>query len=676
MNRYKIEHNGQIYTVEAASPDEAISFVQSQGQQAAPKPIAEGDWQGLAGRVEAAATKPVDAGQGPVTADQMAKNRMDEAKRQGELYGKSRLAGETAKAAFENSLLLGLPRLAESYLPSWAGGQSALPGAEAHEFVKAADKGRQQANPGSALAGQLGGGLAQAMVLPAGAIAGGSTGGRLIGGGLVGAGVGAAEGMITSRGDAAETTKGALIGGALGTAGAGVAEGIGRGIKALRSTPEERASNMLYKAARQDKLTPDVLGQRLDDLGPQAVLADVMGERGIALARGANTASPEARAALSYLAERQQGQNARVVQALEEATGFGGKSADQIKAADRAARQPAINAAYDAARGNGADLPSETLRLLRQSPAFNEAYDAAGKSVANRSAAEAVLKGGQPGQAAANSEFARLNAVKIQFDDMAEAARRSGNMGAAEEAGTMAKAVRQVIDEMVPEASAARGLAREGFQFGEAVDLGAGLAKGRITADDLAAAAKAAPEVQPGLAQGYAAQIAENLNNRRSTPGALNALDTEFSGEAAKAALRERAEGVLKQVQREREFARTASILGNSKTADKMMDIKALAQEGSILGGLTGADYLYGTGTGAGGIAAALARRGGKAISQNMADRRLQEVAPLIAQALVARQLPPQAAGVGQKFIGASVDPRLPIIAALMATSAAQGGSQ
>jgi len=59
-----------------------------------------------------------------------------------------------------------------------------------------------------------------------------------------------------------------------------------------------------------------------------------------------------------------------------------------------------------------------------------------------------------------------------------------------------------------------------------------------------------------------------------------------------------------------------------------------------------------------------------------MADRRLQEVAPLIAQALVARQLPPQAAGVGQKFIGASVDPRLPIIAALMATSAAQGGSQ
>lgn len=495
---------------------------------------------------------------------------------------------------------------------------------------------------------------------------------------LLGGVDGAALGAANAAGYGEDVKKGAwdgfLGGGAgslFGEALAGTIRGVGRGLQALRSTPEDRASKLLYKAAKQDNITPQILGQRLDDLGPEAVLADVMGERGIALARGANTASPEARAAFSYLTERQQGQNARVVDALERATGFGGKTPDAIKEADALARAPAINAAYNASRASGADLPSEAMQLLRQSPAFNEAYEAAGKSVANRSAAEAILKGGQPAAASANSEFARLNAVKIHFDSVGKAARRAGNDGAANEAEFMAKAVRKVIDDMLPEASAARGLAREGFRFEEAVDLGASLAKGRITADDIASAAKAAPEVQPGLAQGYAAQLAQNLSNARRTPGALNALDTEFSSQAAKAALRDNADELLKQVAREREFNRTASILGNSKTADKMMDMKMIAQEGSILGGLVGADYMYGTGTGAGGVAAALARRGGKALSQSMSDRRLQELAPLVAQALMARQLPKQAAfGTPNMLERIGADNREAIVRALMASGA------
>lgn len=677
MNRYKIEHNGQIYTVEAGTPDEALSFVTSQGQQQAlpqpqEQPIAQGDWKGLAGRVAAAGTKTEGDQFGPVTAGQMEANRQDEARRQGELYGKTRPAGETFDRTLYNAATLGAGRLSEAYLPSWAGGQSDLPGADAHEFLKAADAARGKANPKSAIAGEVLG-IAPQMLIPA---KGASTAGRLGYGLATGAGLGAVEGAIESRGDAGDAAKGAAVGGIAGLAGGALAEGIGKGVQAFSRTPEERAVGLLNNAAKAERLTPAEIGARLDKLGPDAVLADVMGESGLSMVRGAGAASPEARSALNTLIDRQAGQNARIGETIEAATGYGGKSAAEIKAADRAARQPSVSAAYDELRAAGADMPSSILGPLRQSPAFNAAYEEAGKSLANRAAAESLLTGKPIMEAAANSEFARLSAVKQRFDDMAEAAARAGERGKAQEYGDLAKAVNAAIDSALPEASKARALAREGFAFGDAVDAGALLGKTGATRDTLLAAEKAAAQNPEAVAKGYGATLAEALSKRRSTPGAINALDTEFSGQAAKAALGENAQKLIDAVAREREFARTAAALGNSKTAEKLFDAKKIAAEGGLIGGLATAGYQIGGSEGAttGGLLG-LGRAGLKKFAQSQGERTLKEVAPLIAQAMMQRAIPAAPASSGRKFIEASVNPKASLISALLASNLAAGAS-
>jgi len=637
------------------------------------QPIAQGDWQGLSDRLNMAqqTSAPGMVREGAM-AEQGLRNRAGEVKRQGALYGASRPAGETFMTNMEDTLFLGAPNLAKSYLPAWAGGQDVLPGAEAHEFVKAADAARSMANPKSALAGTVAGIVPQAM-LPIGAAS--TMTGRTAQGAAIGAGLSGVQSGITSRGDAQETIKGALLGGAFGGGGSMVAEGVARGAQAIRRTPEDRVKSMILGAAKSERITPQDLAGRMTALGPEGVLADALGESGHSLLRGSNTASPEARAIYGALTNRQAGQNARISDTLENITGFGGKSVAEIQAADRVARQPAIKKAYDDLAARGADLPASAIAPLRNSPAFTSAYDSAGGSVANRTTADAVLTGSNPISGSANSEFARMDAAKRQLDDLASAARNKGERGAAEEYGNLAKAVNKVIDDNLAGAPAARDMARQGFKFSEAVETGADLVRGGGSFDKLSAAGNVAPEFRDALSKGYASAMAERMMRSRSTPGAASSLDTEFVDKAARTALGSKADDLLSAVAREREFARTAAVAQNSKTAEKLFDAKKIASEGGILSGLTAADYYAGTGTGLGGLALGLGRKGAQALSKSRAEKTVQEVAPLIAQALMSRALPQPGPNIAQRAMNANIDPRIPIIAALLGSNLSAVGS-
>ena len=211
--------------------------------------------------------------QGPVRPQDIANVRQAEARRQGELYGneygKKESGGEVFGRQATNTLALGLPQLAEAYMPSWLGGQSAMPGAEAHEFIKASDAARGQQNRVADIAGTGAGIVGQIAAMPASApsIGGrllGAAGGRVAGSAALGAGLGGTEAAITSRGDVGDTARG-VAGGLVGGAAGGVlgeAVGSALGNRAARRQTAALAPSReaLDQMARQSYQAADNAG--------------------------------------------------------------------------------------------------------------------------------------------------------------------------------------------------------------------------------------------------------------------------------------------------------------------------------------------------------------------------------------------------------------------------------
>ena len=140
------------------------------------------------------------------------------------------------------------------------------------------------------------------------------------------------------------------------------------------------------------------------------------------MGRAVANVSPEAREILEgATTARKSGQNERIVETLEDATGLPPGSRltiDEYKNKAWKQASPEINRAYDAARAAGYDLPRTPFEAVLNSPMGAEAYEQAGKSLLNRTAIS--------GEDAA-SELARLDMTKRILDSKASAARRAGD---------------------------------------------------------------------------------------------------------------------------------------------------------------------------------------------------------------------------------------------------------
>lgn len=270
MARYQIQGPDGLYEIEAPNDEAAMAAIQQMAPQqssikaVAPEinntPIQQGDWNALAKRVSEAEAQSV----GPMRPQDREAVRQMEARRQGQLYGAAEGGGRNVEAginAFANTAGLGLPQLMEAYI-----GQNAMPGAEAHEFIKAADAARYDKNQTGALTGRVGGAVAQAVIAPYNAATTGGRIGQAIGTGAV---IGGGDAAVRSRGDLGEIGKEAAIGGAFGAGGGLIGEGIGaaaqgvaRAIKnnqIIRNAPTEEALNAAknagYSQARAEGLT-------------------------------------------------------------------------------------------------------------------------------------------------------------------------------------------------------------------------------------------------------------------------------------------------------------------------------------------------------------------------------------------------------------------------------------
>lgn len=92
----------------------------------------------------------------------------------------------------------------------------------------------------------------------------------------------------------------------------------------MPSLKQSEATKKILQALRRDKIRPDELAQRLNELGPDAMLADVGGENLRALARStASLPGPGKEIAASSLTARQAGQSGRVSSQISKSIGAG-----------------------------------------------------------------------------------------------------------------------------------------------------------------------------------------------------------------------------------------------------------------------------------------------------------------------------------------------------------------
>lgn len=499
----------------------------------------------------------------------------------------------------------------------------------------------ETAHPGKAALGQ-GAGMALAVTsLP------------VFGKGFTGAvKTGAGYGAVTGAGADAEsiperlynTGKGALVGGTIGAGGygAGVAAGkgmttVGRAWQGMRADPQTRAVTRVAQTI-EDKYGPQashLLQRDLADLGPDAMLLDVLGEQGLATGRSAANINPNARETLeTSLLGRKAGQNERVVSDIEKAAGLkqGNRaSVETMKTKAYDAVRPHINRAYEKARAAGQDIPLDYFSDVLNSPLGEDAFKSAVTSLRNRMAVSGDKAGGN---------LAVIDEMKKILDSKAEMARRAGDNATADVAGTMAKHLRSQMDALLTgdEYLLARTLRKQAYDVDEAFDAGAALA-GRPTFDALAAAKKAAPANQKALAAAYASKQGENLLNRGATEGALGSMSTPAGQEAYRVALGKNSGLVDKALAREKNFNKVARALtGNSTTARQLAEMGASGVGAAATTMAMGYDATTG---GVAGLMAAILRKGGPALATKIATSSQREAAPIIAELLTGRgQLP------------------------------------
>jgi hypothetical protein len=455
-------------------------------------------------------------------------------------------------------------------------------------------------------------------------------------GALYGGIMGAGQDANTIGERAQNTVTGGLTGGVIGSGAYGAGSLIGMGLEKvansrpwqiLSANPEERAAMQMAELIRRGG-GPGPVGDDLSRLGPDGMLADVLGEPGLAVGRNAANINPEARESIeAALLGRKAGQNQRVVGDMEGVAGLpvgSTKSVDALKKEAYEKVRPQISAAYTAARNAGAELPFEAFDNIITTPVSVPVFKQAVENVTSRAARDP----------SAGGNLAVLDEMKRLLDGKATQAYRAGDPMESEYRAT-AKALRERMDELLvgDEYAAARGLRSQAYRVDDAFDLGEQLGGSRVPLGLPESVAKLDQGLRPNVAQAYASKKADTLLNRGSTEGALNELSTPMGQKASEAAL---GKGALdKTLDREKTFNRTVRALtGNSTTARQLAEMGLFTGAGSLW--LTQDPYS----SSALGILAALAKKGGPAIARKLASDAQRKSAPLIAQALIGNKLP------------------------------------
>lgn len=501
----------------------------------------------------------------------------------------------------------------------------------------------EKANPGTFIAGQVGGGIATIPFTPARA--------GIAGGLATGAAYGAASGFGAGEG-VGNRLVGAGVGGAVGGAvGAAVPAAIG-GAQALYGKARDAigaatgtvrgAINPEAEAARrvQTALTRDAAigGGQLDDAGLAAAqasgqpvrVADMGGETTRALARSAANTSPEGRQALQNATGNRfetQGKRAvEFVQRLVGTLGDAGSVLESLKAAARKVNRGAYGRAY--AEG-AANVWDDKLANIAQAPAVQSEIRDATRRSANKAAAEGQRPVSNPFIIGADGALTMKpgvspslqfwDVVKQGLDDQIEKLKRAGGGGEMNDLIALRNSLRDHLDNLVPSYAAARKGASAAFGAEDALEAGQKFVGSNMSNNDArrAVARMSEPE-RKMFAEGFASSLIEQINRTGDRRNLINQI-------WGTARARERIEIALgKDKARELEaFVNVESVMdqlraavsGNSTTARQLAEI-------GLAGG--GASYSLGSGDPKAmtyGLLLAGLSRGQRAIDARVAQR-------------------------------------------------------
>lgn len=277
-------------------------------------------------------------------------------------------------------------RAAGAAVGDWVGSKlnSNAPQRSFSESYDRALKNERAANASMSLAERLTGAVAGALVNAPRAVAGLiSSAPRWANAVLEGAAYGAAYGAGSGegvRGRIEGANTGAALGGAAGAVAPVLAAGARGATRALR--PQARAEARVAESLRRSGVTPAAATARLQQLGPEATIADVGGENTTALARAVANLPGESRdRAVASIMTRQEARPDRVTSAIQRSFGAGEDWYPAFQRLDqqrRSAAAPLYKRAYQNQPGF-----SQELENILNTPAGRSAMQRARRIAGN-----------------------------------------------------------------------------------------------------------------------------------------------------------------------------------------------------------------------------------------------------------------------------------------------------
>lgn len=517
---------------------------------------------------------------------------------------------EKFSTSVPGATLIGLARLGYEKL-------TGEPGAASEVFDKTVAKGREQMAtareqyPGTTLAGELTG--AVAVPLPgAAALRGAGIGARTLAGAATGAGLGAVAGA-GEGGTLAERGMGAAQGAGFGAVGGAAGPTILRGVQAvgqaaapivrpITSTvrglvnPEAEAARRVTGALTRDmrqgtsELTPAQFTTARNAGAPVANL-DLGGETTRAVARSAANTSPEARTTLQNLADaRFEGQADRATTFINRLVGGVDTHAarEGLRVQAQAVNSPAYRQAYRRPAAQG--MWDEGFEQISQAPVVQDAIRAASVTGANRGTIEGFPR--------IRSPFAvdrQTGQLALRVDDQGnrvlpnlefwDHVKRNLDKINTPEARTLNTALKQHLDDLVPEYRTARAGAARFFGAEHAMEAGENFVRSNMTAAEGARAfAQMSQQERELFRQGFASRLIDDISNTRDRVNVLNKIGQ--SPEARRKLQVALGDQGYRWVEAfltvEQAMDRLRGALGNSTTARQLIEL-------GLAGGATGA---------------------------------------------------------------------------------------
>lgn len=383
-----------------------------------------------------------------------------------------------------------------------------------------------------------------------------------------------AEGAAIGGTDAWTRGQSPLTGLAFGAAGGVGGEALGQGAQAIRNVfrpADEKAASWVMRQVLHDAPTADGATQRLAQLGPDAIVADLGPSVRGQLDQTAIRPGPARKMAMDALRTRQDAAGDRIAQALTDAMGPRTnvlETADQIAAARSAAAGPLYEATRDVA------VPmNDTIAELLSRPAFQSAQAAAVRKAANEGV---ELDMSQPTVRA-------LDYTKRALDDQIGHAVMHGNRDDARVLTGLKQGLLEQVDQAVPDYAAARQAYAGYSEIADALANGQKAFSNSMSPDALTRQLHGMSDAaREAYQEGARQQVAQAMGTARTdAAGAQSLFNRGYNREKLQTVIGDDAsKKILDALSSEKQFQATANAVGvGSQTAPRLFSAETVPHE-------------------------------------------------------------------------------------------------